>query len=791
MNEKEKAAALAWADFNKCNWDHHMQISKPVFAEILNNWPRTPTKKAMDDYSLKLVDTQNLKVTKPEDGDALAGWQEAYDSARITSELMQADFKEKLIDALPDPAAQMNLVNGIKGCYDSYPKLAPFIVPGAKAAEEEMPGIRNSEAGGVVWSYVLHGEEAEIISASGTKGRLEIPTELDGYKVSSIGDRAFAGCSGITEIVLPEGLRSVGIGAFYRCRSLKLVRIPESVEKIWPGAFAYCTALEEIETDENNRAYRSYNGALYSADLSVLEVCPAGIKKLSMAGTAEKIERWAFAGCVSLESVYLSVKLKEIGDHAFFDCFSLERIIIPESVETIGESAFSDCHSLKDTVLLPKRLKRLGDSAFWHCASLTRMVIPDGIGVLEDNVFELCTDLREIVFPKALKKIGKTAFVFCGSLKELNVPEGVISIGKAAFEYCAGLERLTLPSTLTEIKVRAFASCGNLKFIDVSPENACFRSEGGVLYSKDGKTLVAYPGGIAVGRVCVKDGVGALGEACFKGSGELTELVLPDSVREIGLSAFWRCGKLSRVELGKGLEVLGNDAFMDCGAVTELTLPESLKKIGDWTFWNCTGLKTLAIPAGVEHIGLGTFLHCDALESIDVAKENKNYACFDGAVYTKDFEMLIDCPAGKRTLTVNGNTKKIGRYGVLGCGKLEKISLPEGLEYIDDWAFDGCRSLPEILIPQSVSFIGDFTFYDCESLRSAVLPENTGRIGVCMFENTGLESYALPKNAERIERYAFLNCRKLRTLDIPESVSFIGRDAFYGCVQLKRRSKND
>ncbi len=762
----------AWAKFNKCNWDHHMQISKPVFEEVLNNYPRTSTKKAMDDYSLKLVNTQNLRLLKPADPEEQKKWQTQMDINLITDHLMQTDFKEKLKRSLPDGVAQRNLVNGIKGCYDTYPTLAMYLVPGAHESAPEEGKVLSEEANGMLWHCLVKDGAAEITGAEfsdeaagpiSTDGVLRIPAELGGVPVES-----------------------VAIGAFYRQEWLTEVFLPASVKKVWPGAFGYCENLQAITADPQSPYLKSENGILYNADQSEVLACPGAVQQAKVAASVKKIGWWAFAGCTKLQSVSLPEGLTEIGDHAFFDCYALTGIDIPESVVTIGESAFSDCHNLGKTVKLPAHLQRLGDSAFWHCTGLTEMEVPDEIRVLEGNVFELCTNLKTIKFPAALTKIDKTAFVFCQSLTELEIPEGVTAIGKAAFEYCTGLESVKLPASLTQIKIRAFANCSNLKAITAAPENPAFKAEGGVLYSKDGKTLVAWPDGIAKGEVIIPEGVENIGEAAFKGNADLTAVILPASAKTMGLSAFWRCVNLERVVLNEGFEVLGNDAFMDCTKLKEITLPESLKKITDWTFWNCTGLKELHLPKNVESVGLGTFLHCDSLEAIEVDPENTHLQSDGGILYNADRTELICCPNGKEKAVLPASVKKIGRYGLLGCKKLQEVVLNDGLEAIDDWAFDGCCSLKQIEIPQSVRFLGDFMFYDCSALEKIVLPESTTRIGTCFFENTGFTEITLPENVVRVERYAFMDCKKLQRVTGPNKEAVFGREVFYSCDFMEK-----
>ena len=167
--------------------------------------------------------------------------------------------------------------------------------------------------------------------------------------------------SGVTEVVIPEGVTRIGDGAFWGCSSLTSIVIPEGVTSILNRAFARCSSLTSI-------------------------VIPEGVTS---------IRDWAFSDCSALTHIVIPESVTSIGIWAFSGCSALTRIVIPESVTSIGEEAFRGCSGLI-SLIIPEGVTSIGDRTFAWCSSLTNLVIPDGVTSISDEAFEGCTALREI-----------------------------------------------------------------------------------------------------------------------------------------------------------------------------------------------------------------------------------------------------------------------------------------------------------------------------------------------------------------------------------------------------------
>ena len=166
----------------------------------------------------------------------------------------------------------------------------------------------------VSMTFEIHDEETVFVGANGgcciapdTQGAIEIPSTIHGYMVIGISSYAFSGCTGLTSVVIPNGITSIGDYAFSACSSLASIEIPNSVTKIGFGAFEFCISLPI----EDNCRY---------ADTYLIEAMDKTINRC----TIKKETRF-------------------IGSYAFSDCKNLTSIVIPNSVVYIGDYAFQNC----------------------------------------------------------------------------------------------------------------------------------------------------------------------------------------------------------------------------------------------------------------------------------------------------------------------------------------------------------------------------------------------------------------------------------------------------------------
>lgn len=540
-------------------------------------------------------------------------------------------------------------------------------------AGEKLKSVMNLSSNSDFEYKVLEDGTAEITRYKGKATDLVIPSEIDGYKVTSIGNYAFDMCQSLTNITIANSVISIGDGAFSWCTSLTDIKIPDSVTSIGASAFGQCSSLTNV-------------------------IIPNGV---------ETIKRYTFAGCSSLTDITIPNSVVSLGIQAFSNCYSLTSITIPDSVKTIENSAFNDCESLADVkipdsvtdmgehvfagcksltnVTLSSNITRIKEGSFEECESLTSITIPDGVtgigfeafkecdalvnvtmtdsvkgiggyafygcGLMENinlsanltsieySAFEYCRSIKNLEIPNSVTGIGNRAFFSCSSLANITIPDSVtfigisafggcesltditipnsvISMGDSAFSGCSLLTSITIPSSVTYIGVPAFDYCKSLKEIKVSAENANYCDIDGVLYNKDKTEIIQYPEGKKEKNYSIPNGVTNIKESAFSGCASLASVTLPESVTEIGYGAFEDCISLESIVLPDRMSSIGEVAFKKCASLTSITIPDGIWRINMAVFEECTSLKSVTIPESVGLIDFAAFNYCSNLTDV-------------------------------------------------------------------------------------------------------------------------------------------------------------------------------
>ncbi len=210
---------------------------------------------------------------------------------------------------------------------------------------------------------------------------VEIPSEIDGKSVTSIGWYAF-GCTSLTSITIPDSVTSIGEDAFSGCTSLIAITIPDSVTSIEEDTFYNCTSLEAITIPDSVTSIGIY--AFYGCTSLAKITIPDSVTRFrwnAFFGTpwlAEKQEENPVVvvngilidGSTCTGNVVIPDSVMSIGEQAFLECTSLTSITIPDSVTSIGEIAFSGCENLAE-ITIPDSVTSIGEDAFFKCDNLT------------------------------------------------------------------------------------------------------------------------------------------------------------------------------------------------------------------------------------------------------------------------------------------------------------------------------------------------------------------------------------------------------------------------------------
>ena len=606
------------------------------------------------------------------------------------------------------------------------------------------------------------------------------------YSVTAIASNAFANYN-LTSLSLPNSLTTIGERAFYGCSGLTSLTIPVNVTFIGDAAFEGLPYLARLEW--NARRCRSTGipfSQIYDVYLfqdyensysSYYESYKTNLVELTI-GNEVQVLPYGLAAHSQITSVYIPSSVVEICGYALYDCIHLTSLTIPENVTIIDNTALSFCKGLTSLTWNARNCGDYGglfyefhsemtgysDDTHEIISDLIEVEIGDQVEVLPDN-FVRNTSVSDIVLPESLKRIGNYAFYNCWNLSgHLIIGDQVTEIGTKAFGGCSSVSQLTVGRNVEYIGDYAFGSGVDATYNGYVPPMQVTTLRWNACRCKTSGSLNYYN----VTNLYIGGGVEILPDYFAQSARNLTSFGWSSSIKVIGKGAFSSCPFFRELSLPSSVEVIGDEAFKYCSGLTSVTLPETLTTIGPGAFSYCSQLTGLYLPASVVDFGEGAFKVCDALASIVVDSANPVY------------DSRENCNALFRTAD---------NYILLTC---KNTTIPSTLTDIPDYAFFDNSTLTSMDIPSTVRSIGRYAFSQCHNLTSINIPNSVTTIGENAFSRCGsLNSLHMSESLLAIEPYTFAYCYDLKNVEIPASVNSIAKNAFLYCSSLESLSVAD
>ena len=511
------------------------------------------------------------------------------------------------------------------------------------------------------------------------------------YSVTSIGESAFSGCTGLTSITIGNSVTSIGKYAFSGCPNLTSITIPNSVTSIGERAFYNCTDLTSITIPNSVTSIGNY------AFDRVLNINYNGTATGAPWG-AQNMNRY-------------------VEDYLVYESAAKTKVL--------------DCSELMTG----------------------HIIIPNSVVIIEGSAFSNCTGLTSITIPNSVTSIGGGAFSDCTGLTSITIPKSVTSIGWSAFYDCTGLTSVTIPNSVTSIGEYAFANVPNIVYYGTAtgaPWGAKSMNgyiDGYLVYEDETKTKLLACSSAATGEIVIPKSVTSIGESAFRDCTGLTSITIPNSVTSIGESAFSGCWGLTSITIPNSVTSIGEGAFSGCTGLTSITIPNSVTSIGGKAFYDCTGLTSITIPNSVTSIGDYAFAWCTGLTSATIGNSVTSigkYAFSDCNHLTSVIWNAINCNGGWSnyktapffdiasqitSFTFGTQVKRIPYAICDNMNNLTSISIPDSVTSISASAFWGCSGLTSVTIPNRVTSIGNSAFSGCTGLTSitslAAIPPTT------------------------------------------------------------------
>ncbi len=538
--------------------------------------------------------------------------------------------------------------------------------------------------------------------------------------VTSIGMTAFEN-SGLNSVTIPGSVTNIGLYAFDGSALANVTILGDEINLEY-GAFGDCNRLISVyfatnafTADPSAFGHDFYATGYYSPGASGwtntfggLTTAPAAtLGQLTYLATGASVALVGYAGCcgtIIIPATVNALPVTSIGPGAFFECANLTSIIIPTSVTNIEDEAFYFCTAMTNITFQGNAPSGdltvfLGDTnaiAYYLPCTTGWSSTFEGLPTSQlgtDTQFVYATNAgaititgyigfcKDLTIPSAIAglpvtAIGNMAFYSNQTISTVIVSSSITNIGAFAFYQSDSLSSITGLSGIVNIGDSAFGECANLTNALVG-------------------TNVAY-----------------IGNGAFFDT-SLTSITIPGSVTSIGDQAFENCFDLTNIAIATGLTNIGQSAFYDCVGLSRIMSPDSVVNIGPSAF-SGAGLTAITVNPQNEFYSSVNGVLFDKYQTTLIQFPSAAVGAYAIPVGVTNIlpGAFSDC-TGLTSVTIPEGVAIIGSNTFSNCTGLSSVTIPYGVTSIGDSAFSECYSLSCLTIPASVTNIGKYAFAYC------------------------------------------------------------------------------
>lgn len=426
--------------------------------------------------------------------------------------------------------------------------------------------------------------------------------------------------------------------------------------------------------------------------------------------------------------------------------------------------------------------------------------VSDTVKVIGEEAFAGNEYITEVKLPAGVEEISYRAFADCTSLEKIIISDNVISIESGAFSNCSSLKEFYIGENLHDLGYGVFAGCDSLEKLKLSDKNTHFQYKDGLLYDDEVKSLY-----------CVLEGAG------------LKKVSLPRTVETIKPYAFWGCDTIETIGLSEYIDYLDDYSMSNLKNLESIVIPYSVKGIGLKAFADCVNLKDVTIHPTVKTIHETAFDGCVRLNIIaepgSVAYDfyqnlimqpiiEEEYEDVEDIIYNihDNVASIEDVVTGKAEGPSNTSDEKVLGATVVSSGHAVILidntkqsvnsgktynkdedketftdnsnSMTNGSEVIDLFSTTDVKgnTVPKYTVVNNE--IASRAYYGSKNMADYIMPDTIKEVNDFAFARSNIETITIPQSVTSIGYGAFYHCDNLRDVQIPASVTEVEPFAF-------------